>query len=166
MGVGTGPGRKAGRYHRLIGFCLLIRREVIDAIGLLDERFGIGCFEDDDYCLRAIKAGWRAVIAQDAFVHHFGGRTFVGNAIDHAGILRENEQRFREKWGQRVPASPSPLPVLPAPSEQRIAFTLEEAPRWRIVVAQRPGAAVALHDRSQFRRHLATVPGEHPSLGR
>ncbi len=38
--------------HRLIGFCLLIRRAVIDEIGLLDERFGIGCYEDDDYCVR------------------------------------------------------------------------------------------------------------------
>ena len=53
--------------NRLVGFCLLIKREVIDAIGLLDEQFGIGCFEDDDYCLRAIAAGFRAVIAGDAF---------------------------------------------------------------------------------------------------
>jgi O-antigen biosynthesis protein len=37
--------------NRLVGFCLLISREVIDAVGLLDERFGIGCFEDNDYCL-------------------------------------------------------------------------------------------------------------------
>ena len=37
---------------RLVGFCLLIRRAVIDAIGLLDERFGVGCYDDDDYCLR------------------------------------------------------------------------------------------------------------------
>ena len=39
-------------FHRLVGFCLLIKREVIETIGLLDEQFGIGCFEDDDYCLR------------------------------------------------------------------------------------------------------------------
>ena len=69
----------------------MIRRAVIDEIGLLDERFGVGCFEDDDYCLRAIRAGWRAVIARDAFVHHFGGRTFLGNSIDLAAILGERE---------------------------------------------------------------------------
>ena len=51
---------------RLVGFCLLIRRAVEEAIGVFDERFGIGCFEDDDYVLRAVNAGWRAVIARDA----------------------------------------------------------------------------------------------------
>ena len=68
--------------NRLVGFCLLIRREVIEAIGPLDEQFGIGCFEDDDYCLRAIAAGFKAVIAGDAFVHHYGGRTFLGTGVD------------------------------------------------------------------------------------
>ena len=125
---GRAHDRKLIDTDRLIGFCLLIRREVIDAIGRLDERFGIGCFEDDDYCLRTILAGWRAVIAQDAFIHHFGGRTFVGSGLDHAGILHENEQRFLEKWRQSVRAMGSPLPALSAPSGQRISFILEEAP--------------------------------------
>jgi O-antigen biosynthesis protein len=85
---------------RLVGFCLLIRRSVVEAVGLLDEQFGLGCFEDDDYCLRAIKAGYRAVIAGDAFVHHFGGRTFVGSGVDFGALMRENERRFRAKWSK------------------------------------------------------------------
>ena len=96
---------------RLVGFCLLIRRAVIERIGLLDERFGIGCFDDDDYCLRAIRAGWRAVIARDAFVHHYGGRTFLGSGVDYAAILRENERRFRAKWssaGDELGGDPAP----------------------------------------------------------
>ena len=87
--------------NRLVGFCLLIKREVADAIGPLDEQFGIGCFEDDDYCLRAIQAGYRAVIARDAFIHHFGDRTFVGSGADFGAILRENGERFRAKWAGR-----------------------------------------------------------------
>ncbi len=84
--------------NRLVGFCLLIRREVVDAIGLLDEQFGVGCFEDDDYSLRANRAGYRAVIAADAFVHHFGGRTFLGSGVDVGTLMAENHRRFRAKW--------------------------------------------------------------------
>src|SRR5262249_30764996 len=62
---------------RLVGFCLLIKRSVIDAVGLLDEDFGIGNFEDDDYCRRAMQAGFKAMIACDAFIHHVGGATFT-----------------------------------------------------------------------------------------
>ncbi len=91
---------QVAQINRLVGFCLLIRREVIDSIGPLDERFGIGCFEDDDYCLRAIQAGYRAVIAADAFVHHYGGRTFVGSGVDFGRLMAENQRRFREKWAQ------------------------------------------------------------------
>jgi GT2 family glycosyltransferase/tetratricopeptide (TPR) repeat protein len=113
--------------HRLIGFCLLIRRAVVDAIGLLDERFGIGCFEDDDYCLRAIRAGFRVVIARDAFVHHYGGRTFLGTGIDLAGLLRENERRFREKWRPELAGDSPPARALPAPPPQPARFAVELA---------------------------------------
>ncbi len=87
---------------RLIGFCLVIKRAVIDQIGLLDERFGIGCFEDDDLCLRALQAGWRAVIARAAFVHHYGNRTFAGSGVDLGNVLDVNRQKFLEKWAQEI----------------------------------------------------------------
>jgi GT2 family glycosyltransferase len=83
---------------RLVGFCFLIRHELLDRIGFLDERFGIGCFEDDDYCRRAIHAGFRTVMVRDAFVHHFGGRTFVASGVDFAEVMRTNQKRFHEKW--------------------------------------------------------------------
>jgi GT2 family glycosyltransferase/tetratricopeptide (TPR) repeat protein len=90
---------------RLVGFCLLIRREVIDKIGLLDERFGIGNFEDDDYCVRAAKAGFRLVIVRDSFLHHFGHRSFLAAGVDLNGLLDKNKQLFRDKWagGEELP---------------------------------------------------------------
>jgi GT2 family glycosyltransferase len=90
---------------RLVGFCLLIRRELLEAIGELDERFGIGCYEDDDYCRRALRAGWRAVIARDAFIHHFGGRTFIGRGVDFNALMNHNRQLFEEKWRDSTPAA-------------------------------------------------------------
>ena len=96
---------------RLIGFCLLIRRELIEEIGVLDERFGIGCFEDDDYCLMALRVGYRAVIARDAFVHHYGGRTFIGSGVDFAAVMRENERKFRDKWAESEETPSDQTPV-------------------------------------------------------
>lgn len=84
--------------ERLVGFCLLVRREVVERIGLLDERFGIGNFEDDDYCHRARLAGFRAVIARDCFVHHFGSATFKSSGADYAAIIKRNQDLFLEKW--------------------------------------------------------------------
>jgi len=86
---------------RLVGFCLLIKKEVIDRIGLLDERFGIGNFEDDDFCRRARAAGYQCVIARDAFVHHVGSATFRGSGIDFGQLLRENQRKYAQKWGER-----------------------------------------------------------------
>jgi O-antigen biosynthesis protein len=93
---------------RLVGFCLMIRRELVDEIGLLDEQFGIGCFEDDDYSRRALEAGYRAVIARDAYVQHFGGRTFVGNGVDFAALMKRNEELYRKKWEALSPPVAEP----------------------------------------------------------
>ena len=86
---------------KLSGFCLLMKRAVYDKIGGLDERFGLGFFDDDDLAERARRAGFELAVAHDLFVHHFGSRTFAGNGINAGKLLEENARRFAEKWGQR-----------------------------------------------------------------
>ena len=83
---------------KLSGFCLLMKRAVYDKIGGLDERFGLGLFDDDDLAERARRAGFELAVAHDLFVHHFGSRTFLGNGIDIDGLLKENAMRFAAKW--------------------------------------------------------------------
>jgi glycosyltransferase involved in cell wall biosynthesis/predicted Zn-dependent protease len=85
--------------ERLLGFCLLIRREVFEKLGALDERFGLGFFEDDDLSVRAREAGFRLAVALDVFVHHFGSRTFASLGIDCYRQLEDNFAVFRDKWG-------------------------------------------------------------------
>lgn len=97
----------------LFGFCLAIRREVVDQVGLLDEGFGIGVCEDDDYCLRAQQAGFRLVIAADCFVHHFGSRTFTAKGIDLNEQLAVNQARLKRKWS--LDAAPTDSDEPPAP---------------------------------------------------
>ena len=85
--------------HKLSGFCLLMKRAVYETIGGLDERFGLGFFDDDDLAERARRAGFELAVAHDLFVHHFGSRTFQGNGIDAEKLLDENARRFADKWG-------------------------------------------------------------------
>lgn len=89
---------------KLSGFCLLIKRAVLDAVGGLDERFGLGFFDDDDLAVRARAAGFALAVAADCFVHHFGSRTFAGSGIDAAALLAENAAKFAAKWGDAAPA--------------------------------------------------------------
>jgi GT2 family glycosyltransferase/tetratricopeptide (TPR) repeat protein len=97
-------GGKMMQVLRLTGFCLLMRREVLDRLGRLDERFGIGFFEDDDLCLRAREAGYRLLMAQDVFVHHAGNRTFNSLNLDLEALLRANFEILKEKWGTELTA--------------------------------------------------------------
>ncbi len=60
-----------------VGFCMYVRRASLDAIGLFDEqRFGRGYGEENDFCRRAAKAGWRNLLCCDTFVYHHGGISF------------------------------------------------------------------------------------------
>ena len=81
-------------------FCLALRREVHEHLGALDEGFGTGLLEDDDYAERARRAGYRSVCAEDVLVHHFGegsfGRLFGDGT--HGRLLASNRRRFEEKW--------------------------------------------------------------------
>jgi GT2 family glycosyltransferase len=82
-------------------YCVGMRRDVYERIGPLDEQFGLGMYEDNDYSMRVRQAGYRIVCAEDAFVHHFGQGT-VGELCaggDYDALLNGNRRRFEEKWG-------------------------------------------------------------------
>ncbi|MDR1703033.1 MAG: glycosyltransferase family 2 protein, partial [Sporomusaceae bacterium] len=91
---------------RLIGFCLAIKKSVIDEIGLLDEQFFPGNFEDDDYCLRMHLAGYKLIFCRDTFVHHYHNISTAndpGLANKLAEIIPANQQKFLRKWGFYAP---------------------------------------------------------------
>jgi len=81
-------------------FCAAMRRAVFEEIGPLDERFGIGMFEDDDYALRLKEKGYRLLCAEDVYVHHAGSASFASlTRIDYLKLFQENRRKFEEKWG-------------------------------------------------------------------
>jgi GT2 family glycosyltransferase len=64
------------------GCCMLIRREVLDDIGLFDPEYFM-YYEDVDYCLRAKDAGWRIVFEPGALIRHTAGAASSRSFIDY-----------------------------------------------------------------------------------
>lgn len=94
----TSDNNKWEERLKLIGFCMLIKKEVIQKIGLLDEIFSPGNYEDDDYSIRIRSAGYKLMLCKDTFIHHYGGTSFKENN-EYSRLLKDNEVKFKEKWG-------------------------------------------------------------------
>lgn len=84
--------------RRIAGFAMLLRKSLYEELGGLDESFGSGNFEDDDFCLRLRENGYAIMVDESVFIHHFGSQTFIANALDYQASLQEKGQRFRQKW--------------------------------------------------------------------
>lgn len=80
-------------------FCVMIPRYVYETVGPLDEAFGIGFFEDDDYCRRVEQAGWRLACAEDVFIHHHLSASFNKLGKGRQELLEKNRKIYEAKWG-------------------------------------------------------------------
>jgi GT2 family glycosyltransferase len=88
------------RPHVLHWFCVMTPRVVWEEVGELDEAFGIGMFEDDDYAYRVRAAGYEIACAEDVFVHHHHSAS-IGEltAETYDDLFAKNRKYFEAKWG-------------------------------------------------------------------
>jgi GT2 family glycosyltransferase len=85
----------------LNGFCLLIRRQVLDQVGIFDAAtFGEGYGEEDDLILRARQAGWRAALADDAYIYHAQSRSY--STERRKRLTQRAGPLLIKKHGQRI----------------------------------------------------------------
>lgn len=85
-------------------FCVAMPRATYERVGGLDEAFGVGFFEDDDYCRRAEAAGLGVACADDVFVHHYLSASFDALAAERKRELFErNRAIYEAKWGPWLP---------------------------------------------------------------
>jgi GT2 family glycosyltransferase len=91
---------KAADIHMLAMYCVAFRRDVYQDVGPLDEQFGLGMFEDDDYAMRMREKGYRVLCAVDVFIHHFGQASFKKLIEDgtYNPLFEENQRRYEKKW--------------------------------------------------------------------
>ena len=114
-----------------VGFCLLVRRAVLEEQGLFDEdAFGAGYGEETDFCLRALKSCWVHLLDDATFVYHRGESSFGESRAERvataervlaqrhpeyvptiAAFMGEDplwEARRRVRWRLRRTAGPKP----------------------------------------------------------
>jgi GT2 family glycosyltransferase len=91
-----GPAGRASSTLAVTGACMYVRREVIQRIGVLDERYSMA-YEDVDWCLRAWQAGFRVLYFPAArLVHHES----VTRGTDLGERERLSQRRFWERWSE------------------------------------------------------------------
>jgi GT2 family glycosyltransferase len=82
-----------------IGFCFLVKREVIEKIGVWSEGYGPGYFEDTEYSIRAIKNGYKIVIVQGAYVAHLEHTSFKKTGFFDE-LFAKNQKLFYNEFGR------------------------------------------------------------------
>ncbi len=84
----------------LLGFfCVAIRKNVYTELAGLDEDFGLGFYEDTDFCYRAHMAGKKMMISEDVFIYHQGSATFSKLPEKTRQLMANNRQLFKNKHG-------------------------------------------------------------------
>jgi len=85
----------------LNGFCLMLRHQLIDEIGYFDEEnFGVGYGEENDYCLRARKAGWQLALADDTYIFHAQSRSYKQDR--RRKLSQRANTMLAQKYGQLI----------------------------------------------------------------
>ena len=83
------------------GFCLVMPRRVIAEVGLLDEIFAGGYYEDNDFSYRARTLGYRCAQCDDAFVFHLGSQSFGKLPVEEKrAMIERNRQICESRWGK------------------------------------------------------------------
>ncbi|MDP2921155.1 MAG: glycosyltransferase [Candidatus Omnitrophota bacterium] len=94
--------RHKGQYIEMataIGFCYLIKREVINKIGILKVGYGLGNFEDTEYCIRAFHNGYKSVFSRGSYVWHAENASF-DLVAEYEEMFEKNREMFYEMFGK------------------------------------------------------------------
>jgi GT2 family glycosyltransferase len=160
-----------------VGFCMYIRRDCLDAVGLLRaDVFAQGYGEENDFCLRARHLGWRHVAAPGVFVAHVGGQSFGTGASHLRARNTEILERLHPGYAGLIQEHVRADPL--ADARRRLDLVRWRADRVRrgesaILITHEGGggverqvAVLVARQRSAGRRAIVLRPGQLPDGGR
>lgn len=85
-------------------FCTVLPRSTYERCGAISEDYGLGFFEDDDYCRKVEAEGLSIACAEDVFVHHHLSASFNKmNDEKRRALVERNKAIYEQKWGTWVP---------------------------------------------------------------
>lgn len=85
----------------LIGYALMLKRNVLNDVGLLDERFTPGTLEDDDIGVRLNLKGYQVILCWNSFIYHFCGGGGKNEDLWN-DMYFTNLDKFKKKWGYDI----------------------------------------------------------------
>ena len=130
-----------------VGFCMFMRRACLDAIGLLDEKhFGRGYGEENDWCQRALAAGWVNALAADVFVRHHGGTSFGAETSARVAAALRTMARLHPGYEAQVQAYIAADPLWEARARLDLArLALHRRERNALLVCHDRGGGTERH---------------------
>lgn len=91
--------KETDKFSYLPFWCCLIKKNVINEVGLLDEQMGLGFWDDVDYCFRAQRAKFKIGVIEVPDIKHLYHQTFLKCGINLQSQYEKNRQIFLNKWG-------------------------------------------------------------------
>lgn len=129
-----------------VGFCLYIKKAVLDGIGLLDEsEIFRGYGEETDFCLRASQRGWRHICAPRAYVAHQGSVSF---SAEKNMLALHNITQLKLRYPDHSQQYQQFLRKDPLKKHRR-----EMQRQWLITRRAGQGMTCRLHDQESYARH-------------
>lgn len=86
--------------YAVTGAALMTRRNLFMQAGMFYEGYGLGTYEDIDYCLTIREMGYNIAINQEAIGTHYTGKTSEAYRIQYP--LNENRMKFISRWATRL----------------------------------------------------------------
>ena len=127
----------------LNGFAFMIRRELLDHIGVFDEEtFGEGYGEENDYCIRARDAGWKLVFAANSYVFHAQSKSYSSER--RLKLAEAADQNLRQKHD----------------AETKILAQVTNCRRNLATLTLRARVSVALEDHEKIQRYKRLYTGK------
>jgi GT2 family glycosyltransferase len=150
--------RYAGEFIEMAqasGFCMFIKREVIDKIGYLDESYGLGYFEDTDYSRRAKEAGFKIARIKASYVYHQENASFV-KLKSREDAFSQSRRIFEERWGRPQRIFVEAKKGL-RPNEIQALLNFANKANW-IIIAHRSDIKIDIkHSNIKFLKYWAPV---------